>query len=74
MSDEVNIDGGIRLDQRTKISLMAALIYGTMENPDIAKAVDAAYTLDQKVGDKLRFIKNQRKRAINQQPLTPERR
>jgi hypothetical protein len=60
-----------RLDQRTKISLMTAIIFSTMEEPDVKQAVDKAWEIDLAVGDKIRWWKQQRRNAQQRQPITP---
>jgi hypothetical protein len=56
-----------RLDERSKISLMAAVIYGTSEVQNVRSAVDAALEIDRLVGDKIRDRKYRR----NGRPLIP---
>lgn len=50
-------DKFVRLDQRTKISLMASVIFGLNEAMSPYQAVDFALTIDRLTGDKLRQIK-----------------
>lgn len=67
---------GTRLDQRTKLSLMAAILLSTASDQNaksVEEAVNFAIDLDRKVGDKLRALKNQRKRQREyQQAITPD--
>lgn len=69
--DEEVVKDGTRLDQRSKIALMAAIIFSTQERQDIKRAVDDAFALDREVGDKLRQIRYTKKRASERKPLTP---
>jgi len=51
-----------RLDNRTKISLMAAIMFGLDGNITEEQAVDHSLSIDRMVGDKLRKLKDEKNR------------
>jgi hypothetical protein len=51
-----------RLDNRTKISIMSALMFGLDGTITEEQAVDHALSIDRLVGDKLRKIKDEKNR------------
>ena len=55
-----------RLDNRTKISLMASIMFGLEETLSEEQAVDHALSIDRLVGDRLRQLKKEKNRLKTQ--------
>lgn len=61
-------DKYVRLDQRTKISLMSAIMFALDGSITPYQAVDYALTIDRVTGDKLREIKRRRELKFERKP------
>ena len=68
-NEETHSPNFIRLDQRSKLSIMAAILYGLGPHDSGVEAqkeaVDLAFTIDRMVGDKLRAVKKEKQDRIN---------
>jgi hypothetical protein len=58
-----------RLDNRTKLSVMASIIFGLDGEFSVKEAVNHAFSIDTLVGDEMRRRKDERDRILGKKSL-----